>query len=95
LKIEIDEDSKKYKNIQSKSRVEKLQSLTEQLHDKVVLVGHELVYLKTREDQFRFTSDSISSSLFYLNLIQVGVIIVVALFQIYNLKSFYEKKKLV
>jgi hypothetical protein len=95
LIIEVDENITKYKKIQSLNRIEKLSGLLEKLHGNVIHVSDELRYLKNREDQFRFTSDSISHRLFYINIIQVFLIIIIATWQLINLKGFFAKKKLI
>ena len=65
------------------------------MEDNVKQIYNDYLFLKKREVVRRNSSDIIRSRLNYLRLLSVLTIIVFTIWQIFNLKSYFIKKKLI
>lgn len=95
LQIQLDEEQKEYKKIQSKDHLEKLTGLIEQLRDKERLVSTELEYMKEREIAFRFTTDTIDSRLLWGHIFIFILIVGTTIWQIWMMQNYFKIKKLI
>jgi len=73
----------------------KLEALVAALEGKVQEISAQQSYATTREAVHRDTSETTNSRILWWTFLEVAVLVVLAGFQIYYLKSFFEVKQLV
>ncbi|CAI0439326.1 unnamed protein product [Linum tenue] len=66
----------------------KLQGAVEAIHE-------NLLYLKSRESEMRIVSEKTNSKVAWFSIMSLGVCISVSVLQIWHLKRFFQKKKLI
>eukprot|EP00823_Brevimastigomonas_motovehiculus_P003639 TRINITY_DN2255_c0_g1_i1.p1 TRINITY_DN2255_c0_g1~~TRINITY_DN2255_c0_g1_i1.p1 ORF type:complete len:219 (-),score=53.01 TRINITY_DN2255_c0_g1_i1:182-838(-) len=65
------------------------------LNDKIRSIRNEQMYQKSREEQFRNTSESTNARVMWWSIMQTIILLGSAVFQIHRLKTFFMQKKLV
>lgn len=95
LDIQVGEHTIDYQNVQQKEKLTELQLRVRQLLDQVDQITKEQNYQRYREERFRTTSESTNSRVLWWSLAQTGVLLVMGIWQMRHLKSFFEAKKLV
>eukprot|EP00485_Elphidium_margaritaceum_P003006 CAMPEP_0202707338 /NCGR_PEP_ID=MMETSP1385-20130828/19675_1 /ASSEMBLY_ACC=CAM_ASM_000861 /TAXON_ID=933848 /ORGANISM="Elphidium margaritaceum" /LENGTH=211 /DNA_ID=CAMNT_0049366035 /DNA_START=57 /DNA_END=692 /DNA_ORIENTATION=+ len=98
-KMEIHIDSGEHAHDYDKlARAEHLSSIEvelRRLNDKIRAIRNEQQYQKSREEEFRDTSEQTNYKVVLWSVIQTVVLVACGLFQIWHLKSFFASKKLV
>lgn len=95
LDIQVGEHAIDYANVAQKEKLTELQLRIRQLLDQVEQITKEQNYQRYREERFRQTSESTNKRVLYWSLAQTLVLLVMGLWQMKHLKSFFEAKKLV
>jgi p24 family protein alpha len=95
LDIQVGEHAVDYANVAQKEKLTELQLRIRQLLDQVEQITKEQNYQRYREERFRQTSESTNKRVLYWSLAQTAVLLVMGLWQMKHLKSFFEAKKLV
>lgn len=95
LDIQVGEHAIDYANVAQKEKLTELQLRIRQLLDQVEQITKEQNYQRYREERFRQTSESTNKRVLYWSLAQTSVLVVMGLWQMKHLKSFFEAKKLV
>lgn len=95
ITIQVDEDAKEYKKIASKDHLEKLSGLIEQLRDRERMVSQELDFMKSREVEFRHTTNTINDRLVWVHLMLLAVTVIVGLWQVWSMQAWFKLKKLI
>jgi len=76
----------------TKSHTDKLQSLIEELESKVTEITDQQAYAISREENHRKTAENTNQRIIWWTLAEVGALVVLSIFQVYYLKSFFEVK---
>ncbi|EFC41773.1 predicted protein [Naegleria gruberi] len=95
INIEVDREHTTMDHPESKDRVEKLSNLLTSVQGKINEINAHQNYLKEREARFRFTTDSTYERCFWMGAGKFGLLFVLAAWQLYNLRSFFKKRKLI
>ena len=95
LDIQVGEHAIDYSSIAQKEKLSELQLRVRQLLDQVEQITKEQNYQRFREERFRMTSESTNSRVLWWSLCQTIILIIMGLWQMRHLKSFFEAKKLV
>lgn len=95
LDIQVGEHAIDYANVAQKEKLTELQLRIRQLLDQVEQITKEQNYQRYREERFRQTSESTNKRVLYWSLAQTAVLLIMGLWQMKHLKSFFEAKKLV
>lgn len=95
LDIQVGEHAIDYANVAQKEKLTELQLRIRQLLDQVEQITKEQNYQRYREERFRQTSESTNKRVLYWSVGQTAVLLVMGLWQMKHLKSFFEAKKLV
>lgn len=94
LDIQVGEVARNYDDLMKKSHLTTMEVEVLKLTDRMKDTTRELMYQNTREEEFRNTSESTNARVMWWSIIQMGIMIVSAVFQSYHLKRFFEAKKL-
>lgn len=95
LEISAGEHANDYAEIASKDKLSELQLRIHQLLAQVDQIAKEQNYQRYREDRFRVTSESTNNRVFWWAVAQTSVLVLIGVWQMRHLKSFFEAKKLV
>lgn len=95
LDIQVGEHAIDYANVAQKDKLSELQLRIRQLLDQVEQITKEQNYQRYREERFRQTSESTNQRVFWWSLGQLCILVVMGVWQMKHLKSFFEAKKLV
>ncbi|TYI49563.1 hypothetical protein E1A91_D12G043700v1 [Gossypium mustelinum] len=86
------------KDWESVARKEKLQGVElelRKLEGAVEAIHENLLYLKSREAEMRSTSETTNARVAWFSIMSLGICIVVSGLQVWYLKRFFQKKKLI
>ncbi|XP_023238180.1 transmembrane emp24 domain-containing protein eca-like [Centruroides vittatus] len=95
LDLQVGEHAIDYGNVAQKEKLTELQLRVRQLLDQVEQITKEQNYQRYREERFRTTSESTSQRVLWWSIFQTIILILMGLWQMRHLKSFFEAKKLV
>lgn len=95
LDLQVGEHAIDYGNVVQKDKLTELQLRVRQLLDQVEQITKEQNYQRYREERFRLTSDSTSQRVLWWSVCQTSVLVILGIWQMRHLKSFFEAKKLV
>uniref|UniRef100_A0A182V8W3 GOLD domain-containing protein n=2 Tax=gambiae species complex TaxID=44542 RepID=A0A182V8W3_ANOME len=95
LDIQVGEHTIDYANVAQKEKLTELQLRIRQLLDQVDQITKEQNYQRYREERFRQTSDSTNQRVLWWSVAQTVVLLIMGVWQMRHLKSFFEAKKLV
>lgn len=95
LDISIGEQSMDYAQIAAKEKLNELELRVRQLLGQVDQISKEQAYQRAREERFRLVSDSTNARVLWWSLGQAIILILMGIWQMRHLKSFFEAKKLV
>jgi len=95
LDIQVGEHAIDYATVAQKDKLTELQLRVRQLLDQVDQITKEQNYQRYREERFRMTSESTNQRVFWWSLSQLCILLVMGVWQMRHLKSFFEAKKLV
>ncbi|OMO79348.1 Emp24/gp25L/p24 family/GOLD family protein [Corchorus capsularis] len=99
-KINIDFDwktgvaAKDWSKVAKKGQVETMELELKKLYDTVTSIHEEMFYLREREEEMQQLNRETNSKMASLSLFSLLVCLSVAGLQIWHLKSFFERKKL-
>jgi len=86
--------AKDWASIAKKDKLEGLELELRKLEDAVESVHHELLYLRDREAEMRDLNELTNSRVAWFGIMSLLVCLAVAGWQLWHLKTFFEKKKL-
>ncbi|GAA0163213.1 vesicle coat protein [Lithospermum erythrorhizon] len=87
--------TKDWSNVAKKGSVELMELELKKMFDTVQSIHDEMFYLRSREEEMQELNKATNSKMFWLSLLSLFVCISVAGLQLWHLKSFFEKKKLI
>ncbi|CAK9186140.1 unnamed protein product [Ilex paraguariensis] len=87
--------AKDWTNVAKKGSVEVLELELKKLHETVTSIHDEMFYLREREQEMQELNRSTNSRMAWLGFFSLAVCLSVAGLQLWHLKTFFEKKKLI
>ncbi|KAK2381051.1 transmembrane emp24 domain-containing protein p24delta9 [Trifolium repens] len=87
--------AKDWSNVAKKGQVDVMEIEIKKLQDTVSAIHDEMFFLREREEEMQELNRSTDNRMFWLSLLSLFVCISVAGLQLWHLKSFFEKKKLI
>ncbi|THG15072.1 hypothetical protein TEA_019372 [Camellia sinensis var. sinensis] len=95
LEWRIGVDAKDWETVARKEKIEGVELELMKLEGAVQAIHQNLIYLKDREAEMREVSERTNSRVAWFSIMSLGVCIVVSGLQLWHLKSFFRKKKLI
>lgn len=95
LDLEVGEHAVDYSHMAEKEKLSELQLRLKQLLNQVDQISKEQAYQRVREERFRATSESTNVRVLWWSLGQTIILLVIGVWQMRHLKSFFEAKKIV
>ncbi|QCD92635.1 transmembrane emp24 domain-containing protein p24delta9-like [Vigna unguiculata] len=86
--------AKDWSKIAKKGQVEVMEFELKKLYDTVLSIHDEMFYLREREEEMQNLNKATNTKLFTLSFLSIAVCLSVAGLQIWHLKTFFERKKL-
>lgn len=87
--------AKDWDSVAKKEKIEGVELEVRKLKDHVEAIHNNLLYLKQREADMREVSEKTNSRVAWYSIMSLGVCIVVSVLQLWHLKSYFQKKKLI
>ncbi|GKU99577.1 hypothetical protein SLEP1_g12404 [Rubroshorea leprosula] len=87
--------AKDWSNVAKKGQVEVMELELKKLYDTVTSIHDEMFYLREREEEMQELNRATNSKMAWLSFLSLFVCLSVAGLQIWHLKTFFEKKKLI
>ena len=95
LDIQVGESSIDYTALAKKEHLSDVEIRVRKLADRITSITNEMHYQRSREEEFRNTSESTNGRVMWWSIFQTTVMLLSTLWQIKHLKTFFEEKKLV
>ncbi|BAT83340.1 hypothetical protein LR48_Vigan03g021500 [Vigna angularis] len=86
--------AKDWNNGGRKSHIDEMEMELKKLNDAVTSIHDEMFYLRERETERQFLTDETNSKMFNYSFLSILVCLSVAGLQLWHLKTFFERKKL-
>ncbi|XP_074562227.1 transmembrane emp24 domain-containing protein p24delta9-like [Curcuma longa] len=86
--------AKDWTSVANKGQIEAMELELKKLEDVVKSIHDEMFYLRAREEQMQEMNRSTNSRMAWLSFLSLAVCLSVAGLQLWHLKKFFEKKKL-
>ncbi|KAL9451409.1 hypothetical protein AB3S75_013051 [Citrus x aurantiifolia] len=87
--------AKDWESVARKEKLEGVELELRKLEGAVEAIHENLLYLKTKEAEMREVSEKTNSRVAWYSIMSLGVCIVVSGVQVWHLKRFFQKKKLI
>ncbi|XP_022149335.1 transmembrane emp24 domain-containing protein p24delta3-like [Momordica charantia] len=87
--------AKDWESVARKEKIEGVELELRKLEGAVEAIHENLLYLKDREADMRTVSERTNARVAWYSIMSLGVCIVASIFQIWYLKRFFQKKKLI
>ncbi|XP_021285077.1 transmembrane emp24 domain-containing protein p24delta5 [Herrania umbratica] len=87
--------AKDWESVAKKEKIEGVELVLRRLHGAVEAIRGNLIYLKDREAEMREVSERTNARVAWFSIMSLGVCIVVSIVQLWHLKRYFLKKKLI
>lgn len=87
--------AKDWESVARKEKLEGVELELRKLEGAVEAIHENLLYLKTRESEMRIVSETTNARVAWFSVMSLGICILVSLVQIWHLKHYFQKKKLI
>ncbi|XP_050376046.1 transmembrane emp24 domain-containing protein p24delta3-like [Argentina anserina] len=87
--------AKDWETVARKEKIEGLELELRKLEGAVEAIHENLLFLKSREAEMRAVSEKTNSRVAWFSIMSLGVCIAVSSLQLWHLKRFFQKKKLI
>ncbi|PHT78845.1 Transmembrane emp24 domain-containing protein p24delta5 [Capsicum annuum] len=87
--------AKDWDSVARKEKIEDFEPMLMKLEASVQTIHEKLIYLKKREEEMREVSERTNAAVELFSIMSLSICILVASFQIWYLKRFFRKKKLI
>lgn len=87
--------AKDWSNVAKKGQVDVMELELKKLYETVSSIHDEMFYLREREEEMQELNRTTNTRMFLLSLLSLFVCLSVAGLQLWHLKTFFEKKKLI
>ena len=88
-------DAKDYSRMAKQEHLSELEQELKKLEDEVSQIMEEMVYMRKREEAMRNTNESTNARVLWFSVFSVCVLLSTASWQVYHLKQYFHKKKLI
>ncbi|KAG5248505.1 transmembrane emp24 domain-containing protein [Salix suchowensis] len=88
-------DAKDWDSVARKEKIEGVELELRKLEGVVESIHENLLYFKTREEEMRSVSETTNSRVALYSMLSLGVCIAVSALQMWHLKHYFQKKKLI
>ena len=86
--------AKDWSNVAKKGKVDMMELELKKLEDTIKSIHEEMFYLREREEEMQNINRQTSSRMGWLSFLSLGICLSVAGLQLWHLKTFFERKKL-
>ncbi|KAA0039457.1 transmembrane emp24 domain-containing protein p24delta9 [Cucumis melo var. makuwa] len=86
--------SKDWSKVAKKGQIEVMELELKKLYDTVTSIHDEMFYLREREEEMQLLNRSTNTKMATFSILSLGVCLSVAALQLWHLKTFFERKKL-
>lgn len=87
--------AKDWDTVARKEKIEGVELELRKLEGAVEAIHENLLYLKSKEAEMRVVSEKTNARVAWFSIMSLGVCIVVSALQVWHLKRFFQKKKLI
>ncbi|GAB2271480.1 hypothetical protein Dimus_006319 [Dionaea muscipula] len=87
--------AKDWDSVAKKEKIEGVELELRKLEEIVESVHENLIYIKNREAEMREVSEKTNTRVAYFSIMSIGICIGVSGFQVWHLKRYFQKKKLI
>ncbi|KAM7464487.1 hypothetical protein LguiA_032608 [Lonicera macranthoides] len=87
--------AKDWSNVAKKGSVDVMEIELKKLQETITNIHEEMLYLREREEEMQNLNIATNSRMAWLSFLSLGVCLSVAGLQLWHLKSFFEKKKII
>lgn len=87
--------AKDWESVARKEKIEGVELELRKLEGAVEAIHENLLYLKSREAEMRMVSEKTNARVAWYSIMSLGVCIAVSALQLWHLKRFFQKKKLI
>ncbi|XP_015582238.2 transmembrane emp24 domain-containing protein p24delta3 [Ricinus communis] len=87
--------AKDWESVARKEKIEGVELELRKLEGAVEAIHENLLYLKSREAELRTMSETTNARVAWFSIMSLGVCILVSALQLWHLKRFFQKKKLI
>ncbi|KAI5069490.1 hypothetical protein GOP47_0015791 [Adiantum capillus-veneris] len=87
--------AKDWASIAKREKIEGMELELRKLEDSVQAIHDEMLYLRQREEEMRKVNETTNSRLAWFSIASLFICLMVAGLQLWHLKTFFEKKKLI
>lgn len=87
--------TKDWDSVARKEKIEGVELELRKLEGVVEAIHENLLYLKSREAEMREVSETTNARVAWFSIMSLGVCIAVSSWQLWHLKHFFQKKKLI
>ncbi|KAK1384343.1 transmembrane emp24 domain-containing protein p24delta3-like [Heracleum sosnowskyi] len=87
--------AKDWESVARKEKIEGVELELRKLEDAIDTIHQNLIYLKTREAEMREVSETTNGRVAWYSIMSIGVCITVSVTQVFHLKRYFRKKKLI
>ncbi|OAY44907.1 transmembrane emp24 domain-containing protein p24delta3 [Manihot esculenta] len=84
-----------WESVARKEKIEGVELELRKLEGAVEAIHENLLYLKSREAELRAVSETTNARVAWFSIMSLGLCIVVSILQLWHLKRFFQKKKLI
>lgn len=95
LSIDNTHEEVEHTNLASKEKVTHLEDIVIGINERLEEVVKQQDYSREKEAEFKDESEQINSNIFYFTLFQTAVLAAAGIWQIFNLKNFFEARKVI
>lgn len=88
-------DAKDYSNVAKQEHLDVLEVELKKLEDEVSQIMDEMEYMRHREESMRNTNESTNARVLWFSMFSVCVLLSTSAWQVYHLKQYFKKKKLI
>ncbi|KAG8186201.1 hypothetical protein JTE90_008731 [Oedothorax gibbosus] len=93
--MQVGEHTINYTAVAKKEKLTEMETKFKELNEKASDIVKDLDYLRYREELFRESTEAISRRVLLWSIGQTIILIIMSMWQVYNLQLFFESKKLV
>ncbi|CAN1143301.1 Transmembrane emp24 domain-containing protein p24delta3 [Linum perenne] len=87
--------AKEWETVAKKEKVEGVEQELKKLEGAVEAIHENLLYLKNRESEMRIVNEKTNNRVAWFSIMSLGVCISVSFLQLWHLKRFFQKRKLI
>jgi|EP00161_Ancyromonas_sigmoides_P000603 hypothetical protein len=95
LHLRVGLEAKDYSNVAKKENLKPLEVEIRKVLDRAATINAMVDEMKVREEEMRTLNEETNSRVMWFSLLSIAALVTLSVFQVYSLKSFFIKKKLI